>query len=474
MSGIKTLWRHRLDKLALDRFDSLVAAVIVVLLAAVSGVALSGDHVGIYIPGGGYGPVGVASGAEPVYIRFSDAMSQPSVASHFHIQPEVSGKLTWAGQNTMIFTPQQPWVTGQTYTITVERGARAAKRSGVLQAELGWTFTVRLPRAIYLAPSDAFVRNLYTTDLQTGTVDQLTASEKGIEDFAISPNGSEIAFSQNNADKTANIWILNLSSHAAHQVTNCIDARCYSPAWKPDGTQLAYQRDDFNTGVGIGVSSSRIWIVDLTSLRTQLLFADTQILGAGPLWSPMGQRIAVFDGAASGIRIHDYTAGSDAVIESIVGIVGHWSPDGQQLAYPVLTRGSLGSEFYTSLEITDLAAMTRIPISGPGGAPVDDGEGIWSPDGQQLLVTRRYLDNRYTTGRQIYLLNLDTGEAQPLVVNPAYYHANVSWDAAGQRIIFQRYPLQQAGARPSVWTYDLATSELRQVTDNAMLPQWLP
>jgi Tol biopolymer transport system component len=118
--------------------------------------------------------------------------------------------------------------------------------------------------------------------------------------------------------------------------------------------------------------------------------------------------------------------------------------------------------------------MTRIPISGPGGAPVDDGEGIWSPDGQQLLVTRRYLDNRYTTGRQIYLLNLDTSVAQPLVVDPAYYHANVSWDAAGQRIIFQRYPLQQAGARPSVWTYDLATGELRQVADNAMMPQWIP
>jgi Tol biopolymer transport system component len=156
------------------------------------------------------------------------------------------------------------------------------------------------------------------------------------------------------------------------------------------------------------------------------------------------------------------------------GIVGHWSPDGHKLVYPVITQGALGSQFYTVLEITDLETMTRQPASEPDGAPVDAGEGVWSQDGRRLLVTLRYLDDGYTPGRQIYLLNLETGEAQPLVVDPAYNHAALSWDSAGQRIIFQRYPLQQPGARPSVWTYDLAIGELRQVADNAMLPQWIP
>ena len=192
------------------------------------------------------------------------------------------------------------------------------------------------------------------------------------------------------------------------------------------------------------------------------------------MWSPTGQRIAVFDAAAQGIRIHDYAAGSDAIIESMQGVVGRWSPDGQKLVYPMLTQGALGSEFYTTLEITDLEAMTRQPIGGPDGAPVNDGEGVWSPGGQRLVVTRRYLDDRYTAGKQIYLLTLETGEAQPLVVDAAYYHAAVSWDPSGERIIFQRYPLRQPGARPSVWTYDLGTGELRQVADNAMMPQWIP
>jgi Tol biopolymer transport system component len=474
MYGFKVLRRHTVEGLKLDRFDLIVAGVAVILLAVMGGVVWSGDHVGIYIPDGGYAPVGVASGSEPVRIRFSDVMSQQSVEDHFRIEPEISGDLTWTSQTILLFTPRQPWLAGQAYTVTVERGARPAKRSATLQADFSWTFTVRLPRAVYLAPADGLVHNLYMADLQTGAVVQLTTSEDGIEEYAVSPNGSEIAFSQDNPDQTANIWVLNLSSHAARQVTNCIDARCYSPAWKPDGTQLAYQRDDLNTGLGAGVSASRVWVVDLATLRTQLLYADTQILGEGPSWSPTGERIAVFDPAVSGIRIHDYAAGSDAIIDSMEGIVGHWSPDGQTLVYPVLTQGALGADFYTTLEMTDLAAMTRIPITGPEGKAVDDAEGVWSPDGQQLLVTRRYLGDGYTPGKQIYLLNLETGEAQPVVVDPAYYHAGAQWDAAGQRIIFQRYPLQQPGARPGVWTYDLKTGELRQIADNALMPQWVP
>jgi peroxiredoxin len=90
------------------------------------------------------------------------------------------------------------------------------------------------------------------------------------------------------------------------------------------------------------------------------------------------------------------------------------------------------------------------------------------------LVTRRYLDDRFTPGKQLYLLDPETGEAQPLVVDAAYYHAGARWDPTGERIIFQRYPLHQAGALPSVWTVDLGTGELKQVAENAMLPQWLP
>ncbi|WP_119066004.1 Ig-like domain-containing protein [Aggregatilinea lenta] len=464
-------WLARLD---LDRFDRLVWITIIGLILAIGAVALGGDRVGVYVAENGYEPMGAAGGSLPVRVRFSDDMNAESVAEHFHITPDVPGDLTWVSPSLMIFTPRQPWQAGETYTVTLDAGAQSARRGAVLHDPLTWSFTVRLPRAVYIAPSDAFTRNLYMTDLDTGDVFQLTTADYGIEDFAVSPNGSEIAYAQNNEDGTADLWVLNVLTNAPRQVTNCVDAVCRDPAWKPDGAVLAYQREELNTGLGTGVSPARVWLVDLNSLQTQLLFDDSQILGYDPTWDASGERIAVFDSTLPGIRVHDYARGSDTVIESMQGVVGAFSPGEDLLVYPVLVAGAIGQQFYTHLELADFDAGTTSPISGDAAAPVEDGSAIWSPDGTQLLVARRYLDGRYTPGKQLYLLDPATGDATPLVIDSTYNHAAMHFDASGTRIVFQRFALQDPDAQPEIWMLDLNTNAIRKLADNAFLPDWVP
>lgn len=458
----------------LDRFDLLIAVVIVGLLVAIAGVVLAGDRVGVYVVEGGFGPRGSAGGADPIRIRFSEAMSQSSVAEHFRIEPAIEGDLDWISRDTLIFTPHRPYSGGETYTVTIEQGARGAKREAALLDDLTWSFTVRPPRAAYLGPSDRFARNLFMTDLETGMVYQLTQSENGIEDFAVSPAGNVIAYTQYNADGASNLWLLHLVNQTSRPITNCVDARCFGPAWNADGSLLAYNREEDNSSLDSGLRASRVWIVDVKTLRTRLLFEDAQRLGFSPSWSPDGQRIALVDVSIPGIRIHDFTTNADTIIESIQGVTGWWTPDGQRLIYPLLVRGQLGQQFYTHLEMADFASLKRSQISGPEDAPVEDSEAAMSPGGQQLAVTRRYLNEQYTNGRQIYLLDLGSGEAQPLVVDTSYNHAAISWDAAGQRIVFQRFSLTQAGALPEIAYYNQATGEVRLVATNAMLPQWVP
>lgn len=330
----------------------------------------------------------------------------------------------------------------------------------------------RLPRVIYLAPSDSPDRNLYVSDVHSGQARQLTFAEHGIEDFAVSPDGSQVAYAQNNADGTADIWVLNVRSGETHPVTRCVEAVCTLPAWKPDGTQIAYQRQEF--GGGGQAESTRAWVVDLQTLQTRLLFDDVQVLGTDPTWSPDGRRVAVFDASVTGIRVHDFVTGADTIIESMQDVVGAFSPDGTRLVHPVLVRGARGTEFYTHLEITDLKALTRIPLSSAEDAPVEDSYAVWSPDGTRLLVARRYLDTRFTPGTQIYLVDPATGDASPLVVDARYNHAGLHWDPTGHRIVFQRFAMNAQDPKPEVWVYDLDSGALTRVAENAFFPAWLP
>ncbi|MBN1202894.1 MAG: PD40 domain-containing protein [Anaerolineae bacterium] len=326
---------------------------------------------------------------------------------------------------------------------------------------------------IVLAPADRFVRQLALVDPGTGDTIPLTDSEYGIEDFAVDSGGRRIAYTRSDSDGTADIWLLDLDSQQTRPVTNCVNAICHAPAWNPDGSLIAYQRDDYNAGPGTGLGPGRTWIVDLENLHTELLFLDAHSLGEQPVWSPDGRRIAVFDPGAQAVRVIDLVTGRDDLFTGAQGLTGHFSPDGSKLVIAVLVRGLLGPEFYTHLEMIDFQTGERTRISGAEDAPVDDVGGVWSPDGSKLLIARRYLDERYTPGRQIVLLDMTAGETESLVVDAAYTHSALSWDAAGTRIVYQRTALDSPEALPEVWTLDLVTGEQTLVVENALLPAWV-
>ncbi len=330
-----------------------------------------------------------------------------------------------------------------------------------------------LSGVVFLGPADAYARNLYLAQLDTGTVTPLLSQPVSIEDFAPAPGGTQIAYTQNNDDDTADLWLLDVASGATRRLTHCVRARCSSPAWNPEGTQIAYQRQDFSAGSEGATRATRVWVVDVGTAQSHLLFDDPQRLGGDPLWSPDGQRIAIYDAAAGGIRVRNLRTGEEMFLVSEPGDTGAFAPDGTRLVYPFLVRGALGQEFYTHLALADLSADTQVSLSGEPDALVEDAFAAWSPDGARLALARRYLDERYTAGKQIYLLDVATGAVTPLIVDAAYTHAAPQWDSSGRWIVYQRFALNAPNAQPEVWIYDTQTGQARLLAENAFFPAWV-
>lgn len=469
-----------MQKLKLTNFDRTVLAIMAVLVLAIVTVIVLGDNVGVRIVR--TAPEDEASSTSPIAIQFSEVMDWDSVAEHLRLEPDVAGDLTWTGM-TARFQPGDPLTPGETYTVVLDSGAESRSGRRVLD-DVTFDFRVRTPRVAYLAPSDAVPQNVWIADPAVpDSAEQVTNSPSGVVNFDISPDGRLVAFAERNPETgTSDIKLLDLETGALRQLTNCVDADCNTPVFRPDGQMIAYHRIDLNSDLdNVGVSPTRVWLIDLTAnpATTRPLFDDRQILSYAPQWSADGNIITVFDNASRGILIYDFANDDIAIIPSRNGgSEVALSPDGQRVVFPRLIFDEAGGA-RASLQIAEMDTGLIRDLSDPS-APIDDSQTAWNPDNRHLVIARRYVDERYTRTRQLYLMDVDTGDVDELVFDERYYNGWFSWDPQGTHLVIQRFPeLTEAGetnpnGRPEIWTLDAASGDLTQVAVNAYHPRWVP
>lgn len=338
-------------------------------------------------------------------------------------------------------------------------------------------------RVAYLRLDDKGLYQIFVIDPQNpASRRQLTNAPKGIYDFDTSPDGRFIVYTERDPKAfNADLYLLDTSTERITRLTNCLGegSDCFAPVFNPNGTSIAYERLSLNNELGMGIGNSRIWLVDLTQSppTTYPLISESQILGTGAVWSGDGQRIAFYDNAGGGIVVYTPADGALNFVPSAFGITGALSYDGSQMIYPEMTFDGQRSRAY--LQIADLSRGVSQILTDPSEMS-DDQIAVWQPNSTKIAIGRRYMDERYTRGGQIYLLDSRTMSVTPLVIDPRYSSGFFVWDASGERLVMQRFQqLDDAGlpygaGTTEVWMYDMPTNTLIKLDDNARNPRWLP
>ena len=193
-----------------------------------------------------------------------------------------------------------------------------------------------------------------------------------------------------------------------------------SPAWSPDGQQIAFES-----------SSGEIYVMDADGDNQRPLRYSAY--GRYPAWSPDGQQIAYgFFTVGEYWQIYVMDADGDNqrrlyYTENDTGGFPAWSPDGQQIAY--VSDGGFGRG---GIRVSDTDRDIRPPLINFGWSPA------WSPDGQQIAFTAASDDDATF---QIYVIDADGDNLRRLTKfkrrSGLLNFLSPAWSPDGQQIAFR-------------------------------------
>jgi Tol biopolymer transport system component len=390
-------------------------------------------------------------------------MEQDSLVSRFSLSPEATGKIQ-VSDDRLVFIPEIPLEYGGEYTATLLAGGIAESGREIKEA-FTWTFSIRQPFIVYLGHED---NQLYRIPVTGGDPEQLTETDS-IFSFAPSLDGEKIAYAVINAQKGIDLWVMARDGSGQEMLVDCGLDRCSSPAWSPDGGQIAYTRSEAGLGPDQPYSASRIWLADTSNGESARLFLNPEKTGHSPNWSPDGSRLAYVDGVAGHIVIVEIESGDEVYVPTQTGRMGSWSPDSNQMAYSdfVATEdGAREAVLQADFIIDDIINLfghrpNESSFSGPE----------WSPVDRWIAVKSR---ESGTVQDELMLMAPDGLYGFVFAGDEGYTYLNYHYDPAGRYIIYQRTELGIAFAIPEVFVFDTETKQTEPVISGGAFPAWLP
>jgi Tol biopolymer transport system component len=427
------------------------------------------------------GITSVAAGT-PLRLTFSRAMDTDSVIEHLSIDPPTSGSFTWEA-NTLSFTPEDPWPSGDTITVHLEPGARSVGFLSLsVRVDFDWSFRIRQPLLAYLYPANG-PADIYTINLQTGEVEQLTDIPGEVLDFDVDSTGSTIFFNTSHGDGGSALHKLDHLTGEVTTVLECLQALCRYPKISPLGDYLAYERTSLS-----GTNQPnypQVWLLPLNAndneVREPTLVGDLAHQTQQPLWAANGL-LSYYNYSDSEFIIQDPNGEVYRQLPSQTGVPGDWSPDGESYLIPeIIIEAIEESETLTDLKNIPSSHLLRFDL--PDNSihdltqvnNLEDTSPVFSPNGRTLAFARKFLDfARWTPGRQLWTMKPDGSDVKQLTDDSYYNHYDFAWSPTGDQIAYTRFNKNALTEPPEVWLMNADGSQALQLISGGYAPQWIP
>lgn len=314
--------------------------------------------------------------------------------------------------------------------------------------------------------------NRYETDLYLINADgsglrNLTPElDVSIEDAVWSPDGEHIALAAQ-----GDLYVMDADGSELGQITDG-DETDASPAWSPDGREIAFERELSDIETQIFVAS-----VDGVSVRqvTDVATEPEQLHARHPAWSPDGRRLAFsieYPQYSTVYRSGIYVIGVDGTgMREIVPpdafyVAPSWWPDGENILFlrpQVAGRELWGSGLY-SVDV-EVGSSSVVVVAGDDYA--NPYSPAWSPDGSRIaLPMTPILSYGPPLGaRGIHIIDMSTFES----VQVTHVGDEPAWSPSGEYLAFTF-----DRANPGIGVTDVSGQAQWVVTDDGWFPQWRP
>lgn len=261
-------------------------------------------------------------------------------------------------------------------------------------------------------------------------------------------SAGEIAF-ESARNGNWDIYLLDLQTEATRNLTHD-PADDFTPAWSPDGAQIAFVSDRD------GDKQPELYVMDADGDHLQRIAGGNGQF-ANPMWTSDGRSLVSMHGWQQLYRI-DPANGSQQRLGT--GFSPRLSPDGKSLLY---YASAANTEVYSNIYLLNLA---NHHITDLTAGTIHNWGGNWSPDGSEIVFVS------LLTGKSgIYMMNADG--SNPHAVTESHNDVTPGWSPDGRQIVYA----SGDDGRMQLYIMNADGSNRHAITNNSgdnHAPAWRP